>query len=112
MVPINNTETLKERRCAEVLQALRTVIDPELGINVVALGLIYAVGIEGEALDRVDVVMTLTTPGCPMHETITADARSVIAAIPWVKNTNVTLTWQPPWTPDRMLDEARELLGR
>lgn len=112
MVPINDTETLKEQRCEQVLQALRTVIDPELGINVVALGLIYAIGVSGEALDSVDVVMTLTTPGCPMHGTITADAKSVIAAIPWVKNANVTLTWQPAWTPERMLDEARELLGR
>lgn len=112
MVPINDPETLKEQRCSEVLQALRTVIDPELGINVVALGLIYAIGVSGEYLDSVDVVMTLTTPGCPMHGTITADARSVIDAIPWVKNANVTLTWQPAWTPDRMLDEARELLGR
>lgn len=112
MVLINDTETLKERRGAEVVQALRSVIDPELGINIVALGLVYAVGIEGDELDSVDVVMTLTTPGCPMHGTITADAKSVIAALPWVKNAHVTLTWQPPWTPDRMLDEAREILGR
>lgn len=112
MVPINDTKTLKEQRVAQVVQALRSVVDPELGINVVALGLIYAVGITGEHHDGVDVVMTLTTPGCPMHGTITADAKSVVAAVPWVKNSHVTLTWEPPWTPDRMLDEARELLGR
>ncbi|HET9097565.1 MAG TPA: metal-sulfur cluster assembly factor [Candidatus Baltobacteraceae bacterium] len=103
---------MKDERCAQVVQALRSVIDPELGINVVALGLVYAIGLEGEHLDRVDVVMTLTTPGCPMHGTITADAKSVIASLPWVANAHVTLTWEPPWTPDRMTGEARELLGR
>ncbi len=112
MVSINDSTALKEQRCAQVVQALRSVIDPELGINIVALGLVYAIGIEGEDLDRVDVVMTLTTPGCPMHGTITADAKSVIAALPWVKDAHVTLTWQPAWTPSRMTDEAREMLGR
>lgn len=103
---------MKDERCAQVVQALRSVIDPELGINVIALGLVYAIGVEGEHLDRVDAVMTLTTPGCPMHATITADAKSVIASLPWVTDAHVTLTWEPPWTPDRMTDEARELLGR
>ena len=112
MVSINDKEALKEQRCAQIVQALRSVIDPELGINIVALGLVYAIGLEGEELDSVDVVMTLTTPGCPMHGTITADAKSVIAALPWVKNAHVTLTWEPAWTPNRMTDEARELLGR
>lgn len=112
MVSINDSTTLKEQRCAEIVAALRSVIDPELGINIVALGLVYAIGVEGEHLDSVDVVMTLTTPGCPMHGTITADAKSVVAALPWVKNAHVSLTWTPAWTPDRMTDEARELLGR
>lgn len=103
---------MKEQRCAQVVQALRSVIDPELGINIIALGLVYAIGVQGEELDSVDVVMTLTTPGCPMHGTITGDAKSVITALPWVKNAHVTLTWEPAWTPGRMTDEARELLGR
>lgn len=112
MVSINDSATLKDERCAQIVGALRSVIDPELGINIVALGLVYAIGIDGDDLDRVDVVMTLTTPGCPMHGTITRDAKSVIAALPWVRDAHVTLTWEPAWTPNRMTDEARELLGR
>lgn len=112
MVLINDTAALKEQRCAELVQTLRSVIDPELGIDIVALGLVYAIGIDGDELDSVDVVMTLTTPGCPMHGTITADAKSVIASLPWVKRAHVTLTWEPAWTPSRMSDEARVLLAR
>lgn len=109
MVPINDPAALREERCAQVVDALRAVIDPELGIDVVSLGLVYAVGIEQ---DDVDVVMTLTTPGCPMHATIAGDARSVIAALPWVRDAKITLAWQPPWTPDRMDAHARALLRR
>lgn len=112
MVSINDSTTLKEQRCADVVEALRSVIDPELGINIVALGLVYAIGIEGDGLDRVDVVMTLTTPGCPMHGTLTGDARSVVGALPWVNDAHVTLTWNPPWTPARLSEEARQILGR
>lgn len=112
MVLINDTAALKEERIAEVVRALRSVIDPELGIDIIALGLVYAIGIDGAELDRVDAVMTLTTPGCPMHGTIRNDARFAIASIPWVKESHVTLTWEPPWTPSRMSDEAREMLGR
>ncbi|MBI2304911.1 MAG: DUF59 domain-containing protein [Chloroflexi bacterium] len=91
-----------------VIEALRDVYDPEIPVNVVDLGLIYAVDVEG---DKVSVQMTLTAPGCPMHSFITADARKHVAQIQGVKDVTVDMVWDPPWTPERMSDEAKALLG-
>jgi metal-sulfur cluster biosynthetic enzyme len=87
--------------------ALRYVIDPELGIDVVSLGLVYGVVVD-EACVQVD--LTLTTPGCPLHATIREDAVRRLEAIPNMKAADVRLVWSPPWTPDRMTPEARKLL--
>ena len=92
----------------EVLQALASVHDPELGIDVVSLGLIYRIAIES---DRVDVVMTLTVPGCPMHDTIVADVRAAIERLPWVRHDDVHLTFDPPWSVERISSEARARLA-
>jgi metal-sulfur cluster biosynthetic enzyme len=94
---------------AFVLEALKEVIDPELGINVVDLGLIYEVDIEGA---NVSVTMTLTTPGCPLHESIGAAVREALDAyIPGIGEVAVNLVWDPPWTPDRLSEEGRLALG-
>lgn len=95
----------------EVFTQLGSVIDPELGIDVVNLGLIYGVGIEDES-GHVDVAMTLTVPGCPMHATIAADVERAVMSLPWAKTVNVRLTFEPPWSPDRMSAQARAALGR
>jgi metal-sulfur cluster biosynthetic enzyme len=84
---------------AQVLDALRTVIDPEIGMSVVDLGLIYGIDVEG---DRVAVTMTLTVPGCPLHEAIPEWVREAAARLPGVGRVDVTLTFDPPWTPERM----------
>lgn len=92
-----------------VYQALRTVIDPEVGVNVVDLGLVYAVeaGKEG-----VHVRMTMSTPACPLGETILEEAREAIRnALGGAVGVNVELVWEPPWTPERMTQSARDELG-
>lgn len=98
-----------ETRAYEALEALRAVIDPELGIDIVSLGLLYRLAVDG---DDVAILMTLTVPGCPMHETITRDVKSTLGRLPWVKNARVELTFDPPWTTERLSDDARRALGR
>lgn len=99
----------EEARANEVVRVLNEVIDPELGIGIVALGLVYRVAVDA---DDVDILMTLTVPGCPMHETITRDVQSRINRLPWVRDVKVHLTFNPPWTVDRMNEDARRALGR
>jgi metal-sulfur cluster biosynthetic enzyme len=75
------------------------VIDPELGLSVVELGLIYAVTVDD---DRVRVRMTLTAPGCPLHAVMPGWVREAVRSVPGVREAEVDLTFDPPWTPDRM----------
>ena len=93
----------------EVLEALRHVVDPEIGINVVDLGLVY----EASARDgHVRVVMTMTTPACPLGESLAEDARAAIREhVSPVKSVAVDLVWEPPWQPSMMSDAARAQLG-
>jgi metal-sulfur cluster biosynthetic enzyme len=95
---------LKEK----IIEQLYNVIDPELGINIVDLGLIYDINInEG----NVFILMTLTTPGCPLHDSIVGGVKRALADIAGIKDVNVQITWNPPWTPERMSDEALRQLG-
>jgi|SRR5450756_95391 len=91
-----------------VYEALRDVLDPELGVNVVDLGLIYGVKIDG---GDVEVSMTLTTPGCPMHRIIGQWVGQAVDALPGVENVTVRFVWEPRWTPDRLSAEAKKQLG-
>jgi metal-sulfur cluster biosynthetic enzyme len=84
-----------------VTEALRGVIDPELGLSVVDLGLIYGVAIEG---GRVHVTMTLTAPGCPLHAVMADWVRQAVRGTAGVEAVDVRLTFDPPWTPARMQD--------
>lgn len=91
-----------------VLGALEQVIDPELGIDVVALGLVCSV----EVHDRdVAIALTMTTAACPLGEQIVRDATARVGALAGVGGVVVTLVWEPPWGPERMSAKARELLG-
>ncbi|MBI5379840.1 MAG: metal-sulfur cluster assembly factor [Nitrospirae bacterium] len=92
----------------QVLDALRHVVDPELGLNVVDLGLIYGVQIEGS---EVAVTMTLTTPGCPLHAAMPAGVEAAARSLPGVEAVRVEIVWDPPWSPERMSPDARERLG-
>lgn len=99
---------MSEQLDNDLLFALRRVIDPELGVNVVDLGLVYEARREG---DVAHVAITTTTPACPLHETLIEDARAVCEAIPGIREVQVRRAFDPPWTPERMSDEAREQLG-
>ena len=92
----------------DVLNALRQVNDPELGINLVDLGLIYDVEIEE---GKVQVDMTLTTPGCPMHSFIGRQAWRAVNNVAGVTDTTIRIVWEPRWTPDRLSPAARTQLG-
>lgn len=91
-----------------VWQTLRRIIDPELGCNIVDLGLVYAVAIEGAS---VRVSMTLTSPNCPMGDILTAATKSTLREIPGIEQVEVRLVWSPRWSIDRMSPAAREQLG-
>ncbi len=91
-----------------VLEALRQVYDPEIPVNVVDLGLIYRVHIEG---DKVSVVMTLTAIGCPVAPEVMAEVQSRVTETPGVESCEVDLTFEPMWTPERMTEDARWELG-
>jgi len=91
-----------------VLQTLRQVIDPELNCNIVDLGLIYNVQIQ---LDRVYVSMTLTTPGCPMHESIRWGVQEALLNLEGVEDAQVEVVWDPPWHPSMMTESGRAATG-
>jgi metal-sulfur cluster biosynthetic enzyme len=98
-----------EELTAKVTEALRGVLDPEIGINVVDLGLVC--GIEATPA-RVAVALTMTTPSCPLGGYLTDLARQAIAAaLPEVPVVEVELVWDPPWSADRMTPAARQALG-
>jgi metal-sulfur cluster biosynthetic enzyme len=91
-----------------ILSALRTVKDPELNVNVVDLGLVYTIQTHE---DQIDVEMTLTTPACPAGPEILRNAVGALEKLDGVSKANVKLVMSPPWSPDRMSDEARDELG-
>jgi metal-sulfur cluster biosynthetic enzyme len=91
-----------------ILAALRTVKDPELNVNVVDLGLVYTIQTHD---DQIDVEMTLTTPACPAGPEILRNAVGALEKLEGISKANVKLVMSPPWSPDRMTDEARDELG-
>ena len=92
----------------EIVEALHAVEDPELGMDIVDLGLLYDVEVEGSA---VKVSYTLTSMGCPAGAMIQEDIDRVVSELPGVEQVQSELTFEPPWTPDRMSDDAKFILG-
>ncbi len=93
----------------DLVQVLKTVYDPEIPCNIYDLGLIYAVEVTDDR--EVMLVMTLTAPGCPMAEELMNEVKDSVAAIEGVKSVSVELVFDPPWTTDRMSEEAKLELG-
>lgn len=93
---------------AKLIEALKQVVDPELMINVVDLGLVYSVEQEGP---KVTVEMTLTSPACPAGPQIIQQAKMALERLKDVDEAEIKLVMSPPWTPERMTDEARDQLG-
>lgn len=92
-----------------IMNALELVVDPEIGIDIVNLGLVYDVEMDDEG--NLTVTMTLTSMGCPLAGTIVSQVKGVMEDIPEVKNTEVEIVWNPPWTKDRMSRYAKIALG-
>jgi metal-sulfur cluster biosynthetic enzyme len=100
--------TTNEITEAVILETLRQVTDPELGCNIVDLGLVYSVAITGQ---KVTVLMTLTTRGCPMHESIRVGAENALLGLEGVEDAEVGVVWDPPWHPSMMSEAGRVAVG-
>src|SRR5262245_40931634 len=92
-----------------VKKALRQVKDPELGLNIIDIGLVYDVTVSGEG--DVKITMTLTSPGCPAGAEIMQDAKMVAEELEGVQNVTVDLVWEPYWTPERMDPRVKAFMG-
>ena len=92
----------------EVVDALRQVEDPELGMDIVELGLLYDVEVAGP---QVKVLYSLTSMGCPAGPLIQQNVEETVKAMPEVEDVQTELTWDPPWTPEKMSDDAKFILG-
>ena len=97
--------TLEER----VIEALKTVYDPEIPVNIYELGLVYTLDVDAEGNVKVD--MTLTAPGCPVAGTLPPEVEAKIREVPGVTSAQVTLVWEPTWDRSRMSELARFMLG-
>lgn len=93
----------------QVREKLTEVLDPELGLNVIELGLVYEISepADGDLIIR----MTMTTPGCPMHDNISEAVEWALFRVDGVASIKVDVVWDPPWTPEMMTDEAKAKLG-
>jgi metal-sulfur cluster biosynthetic enzyme len=89
-----------------VMEALKNCMDPEVPLSVVDLGLIYGVNINDK--NDVNIKMTMTTRGCPLHDTLVSDVKRYLGKVDGIGNINVEIVWDPPWSPDRMSPEAKE----
>ena len=92
----------------DVEEALTNVIDPELGLDFVELGLVYDIGVEGE---EVFITFTLTSPGCPIGPQVTEQMEEFVGELDGVREVKTNMTFNPPWTPDMMSEDAKFALG-
>ena len=88
-----------DTRRDQVYEKLVGVMDPELGLSIVQLGLVYELHIQD---GQVAIVMTLTTPACPLGNVVSREVRRAVTELPWVTAAAVRIVWEPPWSPDRM----------
>ncbi len=110
--PADETEAPSAREVLEesVIEALKTVFDPEIPVNIYDLGLIYGISIDPESA-HVDIQMTLTAPGCPVAQTFPGEVERRVMEVPGINSAKVELVWEPPWTRDRMTEAAMLSLG-
>lgn len=103
---VNDSDAPLEER---IVEALKTIYDPEIPVNIYELGLIYNLQIDQD--NKAFVTMTLTTPGCPVAGSMPGQVEQKVKSVDGVNDAEVELVWDPPWTIDRMTDEARLTLG-
>ena len=92
----------------KILEVLGNVYDPEIPIDIVNLGLIYGIDIEG---GNVHITMTMTAPGCPASTQIAGESKILVEEIPGVENVEIEIVWDPPWDPSKMSDDAQQSMG-
>ena len=90
----------------KIEDSLKQCMDPEVPLNIVEMGLIY--GIDVAENNDVNIKMTMTTKGCPLHETLVSDATRFVKKVPGVNNVNIEIVWDPPWSMDKMSEEAKQ----
>lgn len=93
----------------QILESLKQCMDPEIPISVVDMGLIYGININQD--NKVDIKMTMTTRGCPLHDTLVTDVKRYVNKVPGVAGVNVEIVWEPAWTPEKMSDEGKKLIN-
>lgn len=98
-----------ERLTEDIINALKTVYDPEIPADIYELGLIYRVDVADDRLTTID--MTLTTPNCPAAQDLPVMVEDAVSSVPGVGEVKVNIVWDPPWDPSRMSDEARVVLN-
>lgn len=94
---------------AQVIEALRTIFDPEIPVNIYELGLIYDVKVEPSG--AVEIRMTLTSPNCPAAQSLPSEVEAKVKAVPGVTDAKIEIVWEPPWDPAKMSEAARLQLG-
>jgi FeS assembly SUF system protein len=94
---------------SQIVQVIKTVYDPEIPVDIYSLGMIYEISVDDNA--NAKIVMTLTTPNCPVAESLPNEVREKVAAIPGINSVDLELTFEPPWNQDMMSDEAKLELG-
>ncbi|MCV7179950.1 metal-sulfur cluster assembly factor [Mycolicibacterium sphagni] len=105
------SETPSEEFLADIEEAMRDVVDPELGINVVDLGLVYGLNVEGADGSKVALVdMTLTSAACPLTDVIEDQTRTALVGAGLVNEIKINWVWNPPWGPDKITEDGREQL--
>ena len=93
----------------QVLESLKQCMDPEVPISVVDMGLIYDVNVNAE--NKVDIKMTMTTRGCPLHDTLISDVKRYVTKVPGVTGVNVEIVWEPTWTPEKMSEAGKKMIN-
>jgi metal-sulfur cluster biosynthetic enzyme len=93
----------------QVLDSLKQCMDPEIPINIVDMGLIYGVKVSND--NKVDVKMTMTTRGCPLHETLVSDVKRYVNKVRGVNGVDIEIVWEPAWTPEKMSEEGKKLIN-
>jgi FeS assembly SUF system protein len=107
--PIGTAHTGNQTLQQPIREMLCTICDPEIPVNIYELGLIYSVDINDEG--DVKLIMTLTTPNCPVAESMPGEVENKVSTVPGVRNVDLELVWEPSWTPERMSEAAKLELG-
>ena len=93
----------------QILDSLKQCMDPEIPINVVDMGLIYGVNVSTD--NKVNIKMTMTTRGCPLHDTLVSDVKRYVNKVPGVNGINVEIVWEPVWTPEKMSEAGKKMIN-